>query len=322
MLKRILVPLDGSEFAEHALPFAKSLALNTGAELRLFQILAPLHDRFFWTPMPGSELEGDLHRRSWQEARDYLDSLADRLRKLGVSKITCDVSEQKAEVADSLRDEAAYAAADLVVMASHGREALSRFWRNSVADEFIRSTSMPVLMVRPRDCKADFEIDVAGGGHILVALDGTAMAEEMLNPALDLGEAINARFTLVRVTPTAHRGGAGGRATGVEGPDDPAAYLNLMARIFAARGAKVETRVVTSDDPAPAILALAREIAADVIALETHGRPILSRFFHGSVTDAIIHGSDVPVLVCRMHGPAHGGNGHAAARNGRNAEAH
>jgi nucleotide-binding universal stress UspA family protein len=61
----------------------------------------------------------------------------------------------------------------------------------------------------------------------------------------------------------------------------------------------VQTRVLVHDQPASAILEEAKTHPSDLIALETHGRGGLARFFLGSVADKIVRGATVPVLVHR-----------------------
>jgi nucleotide-binding universal stress UspA family protein len=126
MFKSILVPLDGSPFAEHALPLAASIARHTGATLRLLQVLPPLADRYFWAPTPGSQLEHDLRDHFRIKARTYLEDISHRLK--GGVPVICDLLDEHIDIAEAIETEVAKAGIDLVVMPSHGRGALKRFW--------------------------------------------------------------------------------------------------------------------------------------------------------------------------------------------------
>jgi nucleotide-binding universal stress UspA family protein len=77
-------------------------------------------------------------------------------------------------------------------------------------------------------------------------------------------------------------------------------YLEQVAQRLRADGAMVQTRVPVHEQPATAILEEAAAVGADLIALETHGRGSLSRLLLGSVSDKVVRGSSLPVLVCRL----------------------
>ena len=70
-------------------------------------------------------------------------------------------------------------------MATHGRGALGRFWLGSVADEMLRHVNVPLLLVRPDEEAVDLAHEPALG-RVVVALDGTPLAEQILEPAVAL----------------------------------------------------------------------------------------------------------------------------------------
>ena len=76
-------------------------------------------------------------------------------------------------------------------------------------------------------------------------------------------------------------------------------YLNGVAEKLRAEGLTVKTKVDVDEKPAHAILEDVETAPADVVAIETHGRSGLSRFFLGSVADKVVRGSHVPVLLHR-----------------------
>ena len=80
-------------------------------------------------------------------------------------------------------------------------------------------------------------------------------------------------------------------------------YLEGVAGRLHQRGLAARTRVVVHEQPAAAILDAARDQAADLIALTTHGRGGLARLILGSVADAVVQGAATPVLVSRPVGP-------------------
>jgi nucleotide-binding universal stress UspA family protein len=212
-------------------------------------------------------------------------------------------------------------------MTTHGRGGFVRAWLGSVADALVRRGGVPVLLVRPepaaaRDAAeateaADFTgvadpagLDLATApplDHVLVPLDGSALAEQILEPALALGRSGELRVTLLRVAP------APPSALPVEQtfvtPDEAAAmrrareeaeaYLAGVAERLRAAGHAVEAVVVADHDPARAILRAARERGAQVVALSTNGRGGLARLRLGSVADKLVRGGTCPTLVLR-----------------------
>ena len=180
-------------------------------DVRLVHVHCPLEsaydpDRFY----PDSGLDAWLRRR--QQA--YLDGLVRRLAKVTSVPVT-PLFLQGREVAATLC-EVAGAATDLVVMATHGRGPLGRLWHGSVADALLRRLTAPLLLVRGHDAPVDLTGDPAPR-HVLIPLDGSEGAEQVLGPALDLGALTGADHTLLRVIRQEpdYSAGCGG---GLDGP--------------------------------------------------------------------------------------------------------
>ncbi len=301
MYRSILVPLDGSTFSEHALPVAARIARLAGAHLQLVRVSPddPLEDI----------LSGASPHYPWDEGRTYLRRTADRVEmRTGVRPA---VRLLGGPVADTLCEYATGHAPDLVVMTTHARRPLPRFWLGSVADELASRLPMPVLLVRPHGEAPDWT--QGPPREALVALDGSAFAEAVLTPALELGRLSGAAFTLLAaVTPPPIAAfdmpayGAGlvdeGALERVEG--ERHAYLEEVARPLREQGLEVRTRVVPDGRPAAAILDAAEAQGCDLIALATHGRRGLSRLFLGSVADKVVRGAAASVLLCRPLAPA------------------
>jgi nucleotide-binding universal stress UspA family protein len=223
------------------------------------------------------------------------------------------VMEEEEGVCESICADAAKQGVDLIVLSSHGRGAVARFWLGSIADKLVRTAPVPVLLARPPEqpAAADLQHPVSLK-HILVALGGNTVAERIVEPALAIGTLTGADYTLVRVVRPAfphliaHNGtGAGPSGSSELGKIDAhnwhkaEDYLRVVADRLRARGAKVQTRVHVAEQPATAILKEAVQVGADLIALETHGRGA-SRLLIGSVADKVVRGSSIPVLVCRL----------------------
>jgi nucleotide-binding universal stress UspA family protein len=309
MYRSVLVPLDGSSFGEQALPLAAGIARRAKAALQLVHVATPLDVAYAEALLvPDPELEYALEKRQ----RGYLEQTAKRAEsfaQLPVSTVLL-----RGEVASSIQLHAVGEKVDLVVMTTHGRGALARFWLGSVADELVRHLTIPILLVRPQEGEPIWQHEPVPK-HILLPLDGTPLAEQILEPAIALGGLTGAEYTLLRaikpVLPTGPLPGGeslGERAekllTRIQATHERLAreahgYLEQVARRLRACGLRVQTRVLVEEQPGRAILVTIAPAAIDLIALATHGRRSLSRWVLGSVADKVIRGSAVPVLVQR-----------------------
>lgn len=150
-VRRILVPLDGSEFAEHALHAATRLIEGVNdAELHLIRI--PEMVNFGGAvDMTGGyeaiELYMDATRR---EAEEYLERMANDLSERGM-KTTWEVRDGL--TSDAISEAASEWNADIIAIATHGRTGFRRFVMGSVAERVLRESPVPVLMVGPHDAR-------------------------------------------------------------------------------------------------------------------------------------------------------------------------
>jgi nucleotide-binding universal stress UspA family protein len=290
MYQRIMVPLDGSPFSERALPLAVALAHRSGAELRLVHVLAPFANRVF------IETEGGEPDRLAALARRITEESgvrAEAVRRVG-RQVVGELSYYSAE--EDI---------DLVVMATHGWGGLQRAWLGSVTDGLVREARVPVVAFRPR-AEEGPRLDGKALEEVLVPLDGSAVSEVVLAEALRLGGR-EARYTLVRVVPV------GRPSVSISGAIELAYRQELLDALqtgaeqylagemerLGGEGYQVRTKVLLHPQPARAILDLASEIGADLIAMGTHGRGALGRLALGSVADKVLRGGEVPVLVLR-----------------------
>jgi nucleotide-binding universal stress UspA family protein len=301
MTRDILVPLDGSTFSEHALPVALDLARRTGARLHLVQVHEPM------TGLLSAEGAATIDAR-WEGAlraqeQEYLQSLAGTCEeRAGISPV---IELLEGAVVPALAAYAAEVGAGQIVMTSHGRGGISRVWMGSIADALVRRAAVPVLLVRPKEDRVEWERGLAAR-HVLVPLDGSELAEGILEPAARLGALTGARFTLLRivlplpfVVPPAGVGATWSETGATESREAAAKYLAAVARPLQEQGVQVELATLFHTSPALGILDYAATHAADMIAMATHGRGGWSRVALGSVADKVMRGTMMPVLVYR-----------------------
>jgi nucleotide-binding universal stress UspA family protein len=288
-MKKILVPLDGSALSRRALPYAAALAHATGARLLLARVAHA--SPFFAEDLAVAQLA------AIGEAEADLEAATRLLRAEGLQ---VEARVPYGPAAPGILDEARFCHVDLVVMSTHGRSGLGRWLYGSVADEVLRATEVPVLVVPP-GAPGGWSRD--GDAHVLVPLDGSELAEEALRPAADLAAALGATLVLLRVVEPFYYGYMYGE------PYPPAPEVQAEAALAVARGyldglatrlgdgeVAVEIRVEVGP-PAATIASVAHELGASAIALATHGRSGLARVVLGSVATGLLHRADAPILL-------------------------
>ena len=310
----ILVPLDGSTFAERALPTAVVLARRAGAVLELVHAHDPLHasseEAVTLDPAASEGVAASTH--------DRLAALARRLEPHVGRPVV--VTILRGPPVTSLLHHIDERHADVVVMATHGATGLGRVLLGSVAASLVRHAPVPVLLVHPggfgsaslgdpppAPVRAAAEAPLFR--RILVPLDGSPFAELALEHALLLGEATPApaptEFTLLRVVvphplflrqyPPAPVPVDAEAAVREEA--EARAYLDTLGATVRRRGFPVRADVLIEADIAAAIVAHADAHGHDLVAMATHGRGAARRLLLGSVADDVLRTVHTPLLL-------------------------
>jgi nucleotide-binding universal stress UspA family protein len=298
-IRRILVPLDGSFFAEQALPYAQASG-GPDSELILLEV--------FPEAEPVRGLLGNVLITA-EEIREAYDEGADKgLREaqrawLGdrphvrIETAVGDAAEEILRIAERER-------VDLIVMASHGRGAVGRWVSGSVADRVVRTALTPVMVVR-----AGEGIPTEGGAQeirrLIVPLDGSDLAAQALPFVEALAGSHNVPVVLVKVTDLAQElAGAMvyGAAINREVYDEVLANARAKARDeLVLAGERLRSAGITASEEvldghvAEAIAGFAR--TGDVIVMTSHGRGGLKRWLMGSVAEKLVREGPVPVVL-------------------------
>jgi len=303
MIQQLLVPLDGSGFGEETLPYAAAIARHTDAFIDVAHVHVP-HTPDHLLSNTQYQFEGvdlaeyDARDRTEEEA--YLEAAAERIRKA----YPCEVRPVllTGMVADAIDGYARGTGPGIIVMSTHGRTGLSRAWLGSVADALVRHAPWPVLLVRPRDG----ECGGARATHsefqsILVPLDGSPRAERILDPVIELAQAMGSSVRLAQVVRPSKVLGTRVLPVSVaavaEAKRRALDYLSNVATRFASLGVKVDVEVLDDPQPALAILEVVERECVDLVALATHGHQGVRRVVLGSVADKVLRGVEVPLLL-------------------------
>jgi nucleotide-binding universal stress UspA family protein len=298
MHRTILVPLDGSDFAQEALPLAALLADREGAELHLVHVIRSTPDVDF--KMPQDDLS--WRSRARDGAEGYLTEIAEGLREEGISTL---ITVLEGSVTEALAGYVRDQQVDLIVLTSHGHGGVRRWWLGSVADGLLRTSRADVLLVRPWDDTEDRDPGTSRFDRILVPLDGSELAESALPPALDLATRFDATVTAVRVIPeplelTSIYGVPGVELSG-EGHRDRTSEAEAYLKELTSRPdfSAVETRTIEDSGAADGVVEAAKELDSDLIVLSSRGIGGLERLVLGSVADKVVRSTTRPVLVIR-----------------------
>ena len=302
-LSEILVPLDGSEAADRAIPVAARIAARSGARLHLVAIRrsqVPVTGQIapdFAVVTPG--LESINHA----VFANHLEAHADDIEMLYHVPVAREVINGVESVADELVTYAARHEIDLIVMRTHGRSAIGRLCIGSVGSTLVDRAGVPCLLLREnhgrtvRQARHGWEF-----ARILVPLDGSEEAEVAIEQALALATPSLTQIQLLIVVPRQWVPDAGEEYAVPQTVQlaNAEAYVNGMARRLEARGYRAKGFTVANRNPAAAIAACAGEQQIDLVSIASHHRDRGNRLLFGSVIDTLVHETDVPILARRV----------------------
>lgn len=286
--RTLLVPLDGSLLAEHALPHALAIARRTGATIRLVHVHAPW-DRTDEPWRLYSKQFFDMNQQRLQQMQQYLNEIVRKVRRRDTVNLVTVLSES-AHTVDRLC--AAATGVDLIVMATHGWGRWGKLWHGSTGDALIRHATCPLLLVKGYQSPVDLTGDPVVR-NVLVPLDGSQVAEQILEPVAEIGQVGDADVTLLhvensRLTSSNFKSG------------DVLGYLTRKASCLDRPLTKVTARVVETDESTPqAVLSFVTHHEIDLVAVTTHARRGLAGFAHGRIVDAVLRRDGMKVLVLR-----------------------
>lgn len=293
-----MAPTEGSDTEKAALSVAVKLAQRFEADLRLVRVqTAPLVIETVARPPVLEITETTLHEERVARLRK-LEALGSELRSLGDIRVMTALED--GPVGPTLRDYARKFNVDLIVMSSHSRGGLKRVALGSITDYLIRHTNIPVLVVRtPNSLFGATPHESVS--RIVVPLDGSALAEQILPAVASLALRLNSTVSLLQVlTPLTYsqsqimQPGLPWWDADIAAADS---YLARAASYLTEEGVAVSKDVILSDNVSTAILDYATRMRADLIAIATSGSGGMSRLVFGTVADDVTRESPVSLLV-------------------------
>lgn len=316
MFQRILVPLDGSKRAERAIPVAAWLARASGASAILLRVVTTPIDTARHTA-ESPHLMREVFEMDRALAMDYLATIAKSNDLVGV--------ETKTEVlfglpAQTILSAASFNETDLIIICSHGDTGFKHWVLGSVAQKVARYSSVPVLVLREGKNRATvLSQEGTRPVRVLVALDGSSLAEATLASAAYLSAALSApaqgalHLAQVLRLPSSYEYGQNDSLAEAkkQGMLDANAYLSAVEQqlregSLASLNLQVTSSVIVDMDVANMLIRIAEvdeDIEGfkrcDVIAMATHGRSGPERWVMGSVTERVLGATQLPILIVR-----------------------
>ena len=259
-LSSIVVPIDGSDLSKTALPVGEQLARAIGGTLTLLT-------------------------SGWGSTVEELEAaLRTEAAKLDIPTTISVVPDTFPATAIA---QAVAGSDDAVVMATHGRSGIGKALLGSVAEDLLKATERPVLLLGP----AASPLPTITGGVLVVSTDGSPTSSAILPRAALWAKALDLSVRVVSVTK------ADGTPHGTLSHDELLALMEGAAEVFRAEGITAEVETLAGGDPASALVEFAKRLPAAMLAMSTHARTGWNRTALGSVAMKVVHDSPCPVLV-------------------------
>ena len=295
-IRTVLVPLDGSETGERALPWAKAVA-GTGAEIVLMEVTPVASTiRAFGGQVIGTAetIQEGYRQMAQQQLDDAIGRWFDKDARISTVIATGDPGEQILAVAAEKN-------ADLIVMSSHGRGAIGRFVSGSVADRVVRHAPVPVMIVGP---EGEIETN-AKIARIIAPVEDSNLSRAALPITAALADRTGAPVTVINVIVPSSDVSA--IYPGMMGTVPPSAFENAQERmttdaqdlvdqaVSSLRGQGIEASgQIYQGGAANSIMSTLQP--GDVIVLSSHARSGLARWVIGSTSMKLIRNGQAHLL--------------------------
>jgi nucleotide-binding universal stress UspA family protein len=299
MFRKLIVPLDGSDSAECALPYAVRLARAGQGGITLVQVA------FAQPPMVVEGVDwGQDQAEALEDAGRYLRAIAERIAdQVPVETVVVPNGNPALQILDQVR----HLGADGIVMATHGRTGLAHLLYGSVAETVIAETAVPVFLVHARPGKPAVPSFDPLASRLMVPLDGSSFAEAALQLAFDLLGPAGELVLVTVVQPPDHvlRDNSGRVLAYLDQQAEAhfregLCYLENVAHRLRQTHPDLHVSLdVRLDKPSTGIIAAAAERAVDLVVMATHGRTGLRRDAVGSVAGDVLRIGIAPLLLVR-----------------------
>jgi nucleotide-binding universal stress UspA family protein len=290
----IVVPLDGSELSERAIPYALLFAKTFGGRVLLATVWEGAEEALTHVLPAVSE---DIFKEG---ERFYEKYLAKTAEKYAIEGVKIDAEVFAGNAAETLLKLVEDRHADVLALATHGRSGVGRWWFGSVSGEVIHRATVPRLVVGPKVLSQPARAIKVDG--VLVPLDGSKLAESALEHGVRIAKQFGAALHLAQViSPTSQTflfDMPSVATLDIQGQIEQGVneYLHKTGQRLAAQ-AQVKTCVLRGP-PADALADYVEAQGIDLVVMASHGRGGLARVALGSIADRMLQ-SDAPVYLVK-----------------------
>jgi nucleotide-binding universal stress UspA family protein len=295
MFEKILIPLDGSELAEAAIPYATNMAEQLEAEICLLHVCPPEHQSYV-----------HMHQI-------YMNSILTGMRlKMKETWLSSKELKIQAEVivGDPIKvifDYVKLKGIDLISLTTHGNSGFKPWSMGNVADKIVRGSGIPTLLIRVKE-KKDLELRKAIVQKILVPLDNSDASKACLPYAVELAKKLKAGLTIFSMAQTAYAQNLNSAGSGiginwdaVDKASEQAAdeYLVTIEEDLKNSGVQIDHRSILGIDAAYEILEMEKKGMFDMVIMSTRGRSSIARWAFGSVAEKVLREGNLPILLIK-----------------------
>ena len=277
-MKKIIVPVDFSEYSEYALKTAAKLAKKYKAEILALNMLE-------MSDLMLTASDGDQYQKAnffikltEQKFEKFLDK--DYLKDVKVTPII-----KHFKVFREVNDVAQKHDADLIVMGSHGVSGFKEFFVGSNTERVVRYANIPVLVVKNKETNIDFET-------VVFASDFTKESIKPYLNAVKMFEVIKSKIYFVYVNLPNERFKS---STQIEKK-----VANFLNKADGNIDRMKDVHYVSDYTIEEGILNFSLKVGADIIVIPTHGRKGLAHFFEGSVGEDVANHASLPVMTFKI----------------------
>ena len=295
-IRRILCPIDFSDFSRRALNLAFTLAARSGAEITALHVTAAS-----FPPMAAFPEVPALFPLDAAVMERLRAELASFVAPSRTPDIPLRTTVAEGAPVTTILMEAEALQADLIVMGTHGVGGFERWVLGSVAEKVLRKAPCPVLTVtkaRPEP----FPLDPGRFAEVVCALDLSEGSPGTLAAAVSMAQSAGAHLTVLHVLEDAPQEETALALAGL----DLSAYRSQRCqdarqwlRALAKEVPCVHDEIVKTGKPYREILALAEDRGAGLIVVGVHGRRFMDMFHFGSTAHHVVRGAECPVLTVR-----------------------
>jgi len=285
----IILPLDGSDLAAGALPYAEALARATGEPIVMLAVWEGIENEL-GSSFPSMALE--IQEKAQEHFNTYLTSM-----KANISGVEVETLIRAGQPEQEILRVAEERQARFIVLATHGRSGISRWAYGSTAGHILRNGAIPVLAAGPHALE-DVKRDVTFR-HVMCPLDGSERSEAALPLATEIATRIGGRLSLVRVVRWAVQAYPYTLPSSyIPQVDDEleASAKEYLRRVESGISGLERSSYVVRGSIAEGLLEFIDKESVDLVVMTTHARAGLARMALGSVADRLLQ-APVPVLM-------------------------